>query len=829
MIKKYFSVLIFIITFFVYLLTASPTVYVGDSGELISAAYVSGIPHPPGYPLFCMLGKLFTYFPLGTIAFRVNLVAAFFGSLTILILFLSLSAFFTFHYSQAKACDYQTSSPINPAPYWYRVNWYAFFASLFFAFSRAFWSQCLMAKGALYIINVFFLILIIYFLVYWSFDRKKRYLCLASFFYGLCLTNHHISLGFFPAFIIFIFLKDKSVFKNYKLLFKMFFLFLLGLSLYLYLPLMASYYPLINNGNPVSLNGMLEHILRKQYGSLSKNPHSLELAFNQVKYSLLLIIEQFPLWIICLPILGLIGIFKKFKELFVLTIILFFTIIFGIVFGMNFDITPVVLEVNKLFYIPLYLIIAIWLFFGVCKLCELIKLKFFNYALLVFLILGVIILICNNYKFNDKSKNYLAYEYGVNTLKVCKENAVIFASEDTPLYQLAYLQFVEKVRPDVAVCDENGTAFRTILTEDDIGIVYKQTLRKRVNDYLIRVLNEGKSVYHTMESSLSINPNIRSTPSGILYKVVKAQEVSETFWKTFKIPENRRDYDIFNRDMIARYHLFLGEYYFSLNKKEQAIKECNLAGEIGFDMDWLHHEIGIVYSRNGLKEEYLKEMEISTKLYRFSFERRNNLGNAYLSFGRINEAIKEFEMAIKLSPEIPAPHHNLANAYLSIGRRKDAKKEYLYAAGCGQIESFGSLAQLYIEDKEFDKALNIYTELYKVNPENFDACNGIGLVYEKQGKINEALQIYKNIVSLKPDYIFAYINMGNIYLNNGKFDDAILEYKKVWKYNPDFPEAYYNIGVAYHRKGNLIEAGSMWKKTLELNPNHTGARNAIKK
>jgi len=629
--------------------------------------------------------------------------------------------------------------------------------------------------------------------------------------------------------VIFIFIVDKKTFKNYKLIFKMFFLFLLGLSLYLYLPIRASYYPLINNGNPVGLKGTLEHILRKQYGSLSKNPYSIELFLNQIKYSLLLIFEQFPLWIVCFPILGLIGIFKKFKELFVLTLVLFFTIMFGLIVGMNFDITPAVLEVNRLFYMPLYLVVAIWLFFGVCELLEFVKAKYFTYILVLFLIFAVIINLSQNFKFNDKSKNYIAYEYGKNTLKICKPHSVIFALEDTPLYQLAYLQFVEKVRPDVTVCDENGTAFRTILSKEDVGVVYKQVLKKRVDSYLKKVIDEGRPIYHTIESSLSITPNIRSIPDGILYRVCRNDEkISQTsFWENCKVPQNWDEYDIFNRDMLARYHLFLGDYYFALNDKERGMKECGLAGRIGYDMDWLHHEIGMVYSKYGLKEEYLKEMEIAAKLYRFSFERRNNLGNAYLAFGRVNEAIKEFEMAIRLSPQISAPHHNLANAYLAVGRREDAKREYLFAAINGQIESFGPLAQLYVEDNEFDKALNIYTNLCKVDPKNFDAYNGIGLVYEKQGKINEALQIYKNIISLKPDYIFAYINIGNIYLNNGKFDDAILEYKKALKYNPNFSEAYYNIGVAYYRKKNLIEATNMWKKTLELNPNHVGAKNGL--
>ncbi|MGW8319342.1 MAG: glycosyltransferase family 117 protein [Candidatus Promineifilaceae bacterium] len=51
--------------------------YGGDSGELVTAAVTLGVPHPPGYPLYVVLGKIFaTVIPIGTIAFRLNLLSA---------------------------------------------------------------------------------------------------------------------------------------------------------------------------------------------------------------------------------------------------------------------------------------------------------------------------------------------------------------------------------------------------------------------------------------------------------------------------------------------------------------------------------------------------------------------------------------------------------------------------------------------------------------------------------------------------------------------------------------------------------------------------------
>src|SRR6059036_1597059 len=65
------------LVFVIYALGACPTVYVGDSGELVTAVHLLGIPHPTGYPLYVLLGKLWTVLlPVGSIAWRMSLFSA---------------------------------------------------------------------------------------------------------------------------------------------------------------------------------------------------------------------------------------------------------------------------------------------------------------------------------------------------------------------------------------------------------------------------------------------------------------------------------------------------------------------------------------------------------------------------------------------------------------------------------------------------------------------------------------------------------------------------------------------------------------------------------
>ena len=68
------AIVLSILAFILYFLTAARDIVVGDSPELTMAAVTLGVAHPPGYPSFTMLGHLFSLLPLGPIPFRINLL-----------------------------------------------------------------------------------------------------------------------------------------------------------------------------------------------------------------------------------------------------------------------------------------------------------------------------------------------------------------------------------------------------------------------------------------------------------------------------------------------------------------------------------------------------------------------------------------------------------------------------------------------------------------------------------------------------------------------------------------------------------------------------------
>jgi len=84
------SVLAFLAPLIVYIRTLAPAVYPFDSAELATASHVLGIIHAPGYPLYLILGKLFSLLPIGNVAYRMNLMSAVFGAATSVTTFLVL-------------------------------------------------------------------------------------------------------------------------------------------------------------------------------------------------------------------------------------------------------------------------------------------------------------------------------------------------------------------------------------------------------------------------------------------------------------------------------------------------------------------------------------------------------------------------------------------------------------------------------------------------------------------------------------------------------------------------------------------------------------------
>ena len=218
------ALLVAVSAFALYLRTLAPGLLGGDSGELQFAAWLAGLAHPTGYPLYLALGHLWSrLLPFGDPAWRMNLFSALWGALAVgLVYLLALRVLHAAAGVNAKPpCGtgdetHQVPGTSEVPGTWWAVfravarDWNArlsaLFAALAFAVTPTFWSQALIAE--VYTLHAVFVAALLLGLVAWA-DRPAerrtaRGLYWIAALYGLSLTHHRTMLLLLPAIGVFL-------------------------------------------------------------------------------------------------------------------------------------------------------------------------------------------------------------------------------------------------------------------------------------------------------------------------------------------------------------------------------------------------------------------------------------------------------------------------------------------------------------------------------------------------------------------------------------------------------------------------------------------------
>jgi len=125
------AALVFIITFIVYLKTMAPTFSFWDCGEFVACSYILGIPHPPGSPLYILIGRIFTLIPLAAdIAARTNFLSVVSSALASTFIYLILVRVIRFWFDDARDIYNRVIAYIG-----------GFTGALFVAFSATNWAN----------------------------------------------------------------------------------------------------------------------------------------------------------------------------------------------------------------------------------------------------------------------------------------------------------------------------------------------------------------------------------------------------------------------------------------------------------------------------------------------------------------------------------------------------------------------------------------------------------------------------------------------------------------------------------------------------------------
>jgi hypothetical protein len=205
---------IFAIATMVYFLTIEPTASWWDCGEYIATAYKLQVGHPPGAPLFQLLGRFFSLFSFGDeqhVAMMVNIMSALSSSLTILFLFWSITML-------AKKLFINGEGKLSKGDGW-AVLGAGIVGSLAYTFTDSFWFSAV--EGEVYAMSSFLTAVVFWAILRWEevADHRHgfRWVLLISYIIGLSIGVHLLNLLAIPA-IVYVY-----YFKKYKFSWKGFF------------------------------------------------------------------------------------------------------------------------------------------------------------------------------------------------------------------------------------------------------------------------------------------------------------------------------------------------------------------------------------------------------------------------------------------------------------------------------------------------------------------------------------------------------------------------------------------------------------------------------
>jgi hypothetical protein len=192
--------LVFGLALLVYALTLEPYVSYWDCGEFISASYGLQVVHPPGAPLYQMLGRLFSLFAFGNtahVAFAINMLSAVASAFCALFTY-----FITTHIAKKIVSPVGLPLVKNQAI----MVWGAgVVAALTIAFSDTFWFSAVEAE--VYALSSFFTMLVFWAALRWheSQNNRPRWLVFIAFAVGLSIGVHLLNLLVVPAVVLVIY------------------------------------------------------------------------------------------------------------------------------------------------------------------------------------------------------------------------------------------------------------------------------------------------------------------------------------------------------------------------------------------------------------------------------------------------------------------------------------------------------------------------------------------------------------------------------------------------------------------------------------------------
>ena len=435
-----------------YMATLAPTIYNLDSAELTTAVATGGIIRATGYPLYLVLGRAWTLLPVGDVGYRMNLLSAMCGALTILLADRILRR-------------------LNVGP-WARLGALGLLAT-----APYFWGLSLIAE--VYTLHTALMAGVILALLRWGERPTPGRVALPVFLMTLSMGNHAATILLVPACIWTVLVTQPAVLRQPRTWLAGGLAGLAGASVFLYLPLVYAAQPTFNYAgafdaagvfHPVNLHtvdGLLWLITGRTfagqmfgYGWPEAGPEFA--SYGRQLFTAFLAVGIGP------AVVGLLHLGRRDWRVSGMFVLMFAT---NAIFYINYRVVD-----KDTMFLPTYLIWALWLGVGYQLLLDWLRTgreaQRAVWLLRGVMVLAVLAALVWNWSRVDLSSDYSTRQQSAEILRLAEPDAIVLGWWET-VPGVQYLQLVEGIRPDVLAIN------RFLISGDDMLALIKSQAGQR--------------------------------------------------------------------------------------------------------------------------------------------------------------------------------------------------------------------------------------------------------------------------------------------------------------------------------------------------------------
>lgn len=529
-----------------YGLTSAPTIYVGDTGELVTAAATFGLAHPTGYPFYLLLGRVWMtllFFLEPARAMNLLSVAAGAAAISVTQLLFRLVGV-------------------------RRVMSIA--GALMLAVTTSFWSQATIAR--VYTPNLLMMLLAGFYLALFLRDARPRSLHLAVLWTGLGMAIHTISVIMAPALLLA--LLDRRLDMKARLLTPLW--LLPGAACYLYIPVAASFAPAQNWGNPSTWKNLIAYLSREEYWGrrFVTSGHD---AWRVVAFYLGLVPRELGWLGAGGALLGLWRWSRERRVLFVAaTSVIAINVLLMVLHGSRNDIYQ-----WTRYVLPALATLCLAAAVGLDALgARLLKTRAVAWDVAVLLL--VLIPAIWTWQSQDRSTNTVARDINERILDGLPQDAVLIADGDNFLFPLSYLRNVEGRREDVTLVLQGINELSSMTIHPD-----------------------RQGIFFTHHQNLD-NEDLRLVPRGLVFRLIPTAKPAPPLesWADWAVPSledpsGQGELDFLARSLVGDYQLMKAIHYENLNPL-LSLEAARANLEAAYDNPNNTVNSGLLVQRNGM-------------------------------------------------------------------------------------------------------------------------------------------------------------------------------------------------------------------------------------